>query len=195
MPKKELFSVVSVMLLGLIMGGCVSMRNLSTVNKEHIVLTGLFDNDLKKMADKFKEIKTDMAMDEVIKLGFDPTAPNVEKLPGADGSKYMLGTDQIKINVSDPKDYKKHILERQRYDTWVFPYIISNTEEKSSFFGSNKKSKKTGPEHLFVIIFYDGKVLIKKDPETARRELKSEKSSAVGGVFKSLFRLGLKYGL
>ncbi len=176
-------------------GGCSTINSISQETKRKTVLTGVLDNDIKKVEAAFEVAKEGMAEEAVAKLGFMPAFPNVMTFEGADGAKYLFGTDQIRPMIDDPAKYKEHVLELQRYKTRIFPYVMLETLEEGSFLSSSTTKNKSGIEKYYIFIYYDGKLLTKKKGGAeALKENEQEERSLLGGVINKLFDLGARLG-
>ena len=179
----------------ILIGGCGTIRGINQETKRKTVLTGVCDNDVKKMDAAFVAAKESMTEAEVAKLCFEPSNPNVQHFVGADGAKYMFGTDQMRPMIDDPAKYKDHILELQRYKTLIFPYVALETLEEGSFWSSSTTKDKSGIERYYIFIYYDGKLLTKKKGGAeVLKEKEQEEKSLIGGVFNKILNLGAMVG-
>ncbi len=141
-----------VVILALFLAGCSAINSLSQETKRKTVLTGVLDNDIKKVEAAYEAASENMTEKDVAKLGFTPASPNVMTFEGADGAKYMFGTDQMRPMIDDPAKYKEHILELQKYKTRIFPYVKLETLEKGSFWSSSTTKDKAGIEKYYIFI-------------------------------------------
>jgi|SRR3990167_5999650 len=178
----------------LIIGGCSIVNGLNQETKKKIVLTGVCDNDIKKIEAAFEAASESMTEKDVARLCFEPESPNVMTFEGADGAKYMFGTDQMRPMIDDPAKYKDHILELQRYKTRIFPYVKLETLEKGSFWSSSKTQDKSGVEKYYIFIYYDEKLLTKKKGGAEVLNQEQEERSLIGGIFNKLLDLGARVG-
>ena len=175
--------------------GCSTIRGINQETKRKTVLTDVLDNDIKEIEAAFEAAKEGMAEAEIVKFGFVPTLPNVMTFEGADGAKYMFGTDQIRPMIDDPAKYKDHILELQKYKTRIFPYVILETLEEGSFLSSSTTKNKSGIEKYYIFIYYDGKLLTKKKGGAeVLKEKEWEERSLVGGIFNKILDIGGRVG-
>lgn len=187
--KNIKLTIAALLLIGLA-SSCTAIKGFTKSSTKETQLTGLFGNNSQKMQSAFDNIPKNMTKEEVVAMGFDPDSKNVQKLPGASGSKYMFGTDQVRPSIDDPTQYKNHILELERYDTWIFPYVNTSNNSDQNLISSKKKSHKTGSEKYYIIVFYDQKVLTKYVAGANTDVSKESTSSALKGVFGTLMDLG-----
>ena len=175
--------------------GCSMINGINQETKRKTVLTGALDNDIKKVEAAFEAAREGMTETEIAKLGFVSALPNVMTFEGADGGKYMFGTDQMRPMIDDPAKYKEHVLELQRYKTRIFPYVKLETLEEGSFWSSSTTKNKSGIEKYYIFIYYDGNLLTKKKGGAeALKEKEQEEKSLIGGIVGKIFDIGARVG-
>lgn len=181
--------------LALIFTGCSAINSINRETKRRTVLTGVCDDNIKKLEVAFEAAREGMTEKEVAKLCFDPAAPNVQTFEGADGAKYMFGTDQMRPVIDDPAKYKEHILELQKYRTRIFQYVKLATIEEGSFWSSSKTQDRSGIERYYIFIYYDEGLLVKKKGgKELLKENEQEEKSLISGVVNKILDFGARVG-
>lgn len=95
--------------------------------------------------------------EDLSNLGLDPRGANVGVHPGAQGRKWILGTDNVQIQLSAPSQTAEYLAEDSRYLTVVYPLLNTRKIEDRIYF-SEHASRREGAELTYVVILYDGLV-------------------------------------
>ena len=188
-------AIIGALALSFIISGCATIKGINQKNKSEIILPGICNDDLNKIKEAYSAVNEGMTKDEVSALCLNPNAPKIKsrsRLSGSDAVKYF-GTESMRPDVQNPEQIKKYLLEMQRFEAWVFPYVNLKGKEDDGWFDSGKKEKKSGPEHYFAILFYDNIVLTKKHSDSIKESIKEEKKSMLGTIASTLFNAGLKF--
>jgi len=136
----------------LILSGCATSANLNKNYDKKTVMTGLFST-AKEAREKAKvlEIGKTPCPDGLKDVGFNPDAPNVEKLPGAKGLKHFLGTDNPQVSLSGQEDIDRIYEKFKRFFTLIYPIKNPQTDKDALYF-NKQKSRVTGPDGEYFII-------------------------------------------
>lgn len=175
----------------MVLAGCSTMQTgWNETKKQEIVLTGIFDNDLTKIQAAYDHVQVGMTKEEIVAIGFDSGKENVRKRSGPQ----ILG-EQVRPQVTNPEEYKKHVAEQYKLNSWTFPYVTKGTNESHNFLSSSKSTITGGVEKYFVFIFYEDKLLVKPDPDELKiNTIQKEEKSPLKGLFDSLLDLGGRVG-
>lgn len=95
--------------------------------------------------------------DDLKQLGFDTKAENVTLYPGSQGRKYILGTDNVQIQLSHPKQMGEYLEEDNRYLTIVYP-LLNYKKITDRIYFSKKVIERKGADLNFVVIVYNNVV-------------------------------------
>lgn len=136
------------------------MRGINTNYEKKTEVTGLFSS-ADESIEKAKKIEVGVTPcpDGLKELGFDPNAPNVMRLPGVKGVRYILGTDSPQINVSKPEDVQKMTDEWNRYYIVVYP-IKKPKLDKQAVYLNRQSTLTTGTDGEYFIVCRDKTVLM-----------------------------------
>lgn len=148
--------LVLVAIAALMLTGCVAAGKVNTNYDKKTIMTGLFSTaaEAREKAKKGLEIGKTPCPDGLKDAGFNPDAPNVEKLPGAMGIKHFLGTNNPQVSVSSADDVDKIYEKFKQFFTALYP-IKNPKSAKDAVYVNKQGSLVTGPDGDFVIICRD----------------------------------------
>lgn len=186
-------TILGLSVISLVLVGCASIiKEESTTT----TLAGVFkdekcddkkscpQNQIYRFIENSRNIKDGVTVfDDLKRLGFDPKAENVLIYPGAQGRKYYLGTENVQIVLSHPKQTLEYIEEDSKFLTIVYP-LIHTIDLTDRIYFSNKESRTRGSTLQFVIILYNN--VVKKHYYVGTENLDKKKvESAFGkGAFE-----------
>jgi len=180
-------------LLGLVLLAVSGCAIINTAIKEKRVTTGIFNDDLKVIRQKFAELKVGMTKEEVRNAGFSFENKNVQCLQGSQAMPYVIGDAKNNLDLSTPEKFESYAKMIASYEGCVFPHQDLRTE-KARWFLSNDDGKTEGLELLFVVVFKDGRLF--RNPEISgreREEVEREKSFG-GNVLENLLGTAASMG-
>lgn len=151
---KKAPKALSLFWMATVLGGC----GINTIEQKTNIMTGLFKTPV-EAREKAKNLEKDKTpCPEGLKAaGFDPDAPNVEKLPGAKGVKHFLGTDNPQVTVTKPEDVEKIYQEFARFLTLLYPITNPHTDKDMAYL-NRQDSVTTGTRGEYFIVCRDGRV-------------------------------------
>lgn len=156
--KKDLrafMGILTVIILVLTLGGCAATKRANTTYQKNTAMTGLFlTADEAEDRAKVLVIGETSCPDGLRNAGFDPYAPNVNWLPGAKGLRYLIGTDNPTVNLSNPADVEKFTAEFNRYNVFIYP-IKDIKDDKDGIYVNKQDQLKTGRDGEYAIICRD----------------------------------------
>lgn len=142
----------------LLLSGCAAVKGANTTYQKNMAMTGLFlTADEAEAKAKTLVIGQTSCSDGLKSAGFDPYAPNVNWLPGAKGLRYLIGTDNPTVNLTDPADIEKFTTEFNRYNVFIYP-IRDIKDDKDGIYVNKQDQLKIGRDGEYAIICRDKSV-------------------------------------
>ncbi len=133
---------------------CASGCTITEINR---VDTGLFEGDLKKLSDAFKQVEEMPVgvtkrgeIEERTGIRFD--APNVERVPGPAAFRRIFNESVFQSALANPANAPKLLLEMQPYTAYFIPFRNVTTYTDRWYF-STKETLKQGDDLLIMILF------------------------------------------
>lgn len=147
---------------------------INTVRKEKIVLTGIYGDDKAKIEENLKQLRPGMTKEEVVRVGFNLQAKNVQCVRGAAAMPYIVGDVKNTVDLSDETKIDAYAKTVSAYEACLVPHQKIVTE-KSKWYFADDGGKTKGSDELYLIAFknnklYDAYPLSKKVRDEIDRE-------------------------
>ena len=134
--------------------GCTALTK--KINDEKS-MTGLFNDDPTVLEERFgKIIREKTTRKELLELGFDPKAKNVDTFTGVPAFRRLFGPDVFR--QMDGNNFSKRLPEYNQYELWVIPYVDTRMIS-SRVFMNEKRSHTTGSKSYYTIVLHDDVVV------------------------------------
>ena len=141
-----------VILLAFFTFGCAATKKANTTYQKNTAMTGLFlTADEAEAKAKILVIGQNVCPNGLKDVGFDPYAPNVNWLPGAKGLRYLVGTDNPTVTLTDPADIEKFTAEFNRYNVFIYP-IKDIKDDKDAIYVNKQDQLKIGRDGEYAVV-------------------------------------------
>ncbi len=162
--------------------GCVS-----THHEEE--KTGLFKNDCDKMMAAFDEVRQGTTTrDELTRIGFLSDAPNVKRLPGAEGMKQIFGEQCFDTALRDKNNIQPLLEELNHYQMIIVPFKDIVTEKDRIYF-STQNTDTEGKDASLLFVLKDD-VVVYKTAEVVNVDKHESEHAFAEGLLNFLDKFG-----
>lgn len=178
-------------LIFLISVGCTTTHNES-------IKTGLFKDDISKILEaygKIDECDPNPTKKQLKDVGWDFSAPNIERVPGPPAFRRIFGENFFQGAGSDLAKMKEAPKEAEKFHAFFIPFKDIKVEKDKIYF-STQKTNRSGDDLMIIFIFEKqdcGEVLYYKDMQYVKIDSHESESAFAQGLQEFIDRYG-KFG-